>query len=86
MSKLDTPALLEPLIQEAEKKGLWLETTYQAISFSPKELRENLANGRFLWGPVNWRLINPESLMRDEPAEFAKIKKYNQSIAKRMNK
>lgn len=59
---------LEPLFERAEKEGLWFHCGYQDLWFSPKELRENQANGRFVWGLPNWELRNPlekiESLER----------------------
>lgn len=50
---------LEPLLQEAERKGLWLVSHYQQIWFSPQQLRTHLANGKYLWGPPNWELRYP---------------------------
>lgn len=41
----DIIKLMEPMIKEAEEKGLWLESTYQNIPFSPKELRAKQAQG-----------------------------------------
>lgn len=59
---------LESLFAEAERKRLWFYCSYQELWFSPKELREEQANGSFVWGPVNWVLRDPmerlEELMK----------------------
>lgn len=54
--------MLEPLIQEAERTGMWLYHNGLATGelwFSPAELRAANKEGRFLWGPVNWKLLPP---------------------------
>lgn len=80
-----TPAeAMEPLIKEAERKGLWLRSHYQHISFSPKELRAEMATGNFRWGPINWELIDPATLMRDPDAEFKAAKQHNDILEKRI--
>lgn len=50
---------LEPLFEKAERDGLWFFCHYQAMWFSPRELRKEHANGRLAWGPVNWVLRDP---------------------------
>jgi hypothetical protein len=50
---------LRPLIEQAELGGKWLHCNYQDIWFSPKELREQNANGHFIWGAVNWEIRDP---------------------------
>jgi len=59
---------IEALIQEAERKGLWLHCYYQDIWRSPQQLREANAKGQFLWGPVNWSLRDPKERL-DEARE-----------------
>lgn len=51
---------LEPLFTQAEKEQLWFRSRYQGIWLTPNELRENQAEGKFIWGPSNWELRNPE--------------------------
>ena len=51
---------MEQLIRKAEKEGLWLHCNYQDLWFHPQELRDLQANGRFRWGPENFRLRNPK--------------------------
>ena len=57
MKEFETrPATLEKFIDMAEAEGLVLHCHYQDLWFTPDELREENANGRFQWGPVNWEL------------------------------
>ena len=51
---------LKPLFETAKKEGLWFNCHYQDLWFSPKELEELQADGRFLWGAVNWKLRDPK--------------------------
>lgn len=50
---------MKPLIQEARDKNKWLRSAYDGSVFSPDEMDRHHAEGRYLWGPVNWRLIDP---------------------------
>lgn len=88
MENITAKILLEPLLQRAEKEGKWLRCTYQGIEFSPKELREENANGHFCWGPVNWFLFDPKEKLRDPEEEAEKVRqrtiKNNEDIKKRM--
>jgi len=70
---------MEALIRQAESEGKWLWCSYQDLWFSPQELRKAQAEGRFQWGPVNWKLRFPaekleaiaskeEALMRERKA------------------
>lgn len=84
--------LLEPLFEEAEKSGLWFYAKYQSIWLHPKELRAEHAKGKFVWGPVNWILRNPEEyidFLRVEAHQHdqeAAIKRLRASeVAKQMN-
>lgn len=53
-------AALEPLIHEAEEKGLWLVALYDnGIWFNPAELRLANEEGKFVWGPDNFELRDP---------------------------
>lgn len=54
---------VEKLIREAEEKGLWLFCGYQDLWFSPAELRKAQSDGRFRWGPDNWRLRDPREMV-----------------------
>jgi hypothetical protein len=64
-SKENIATMLAPLIGEARRRKLWLYCSYQGLWFSPDELAKENANGKFLWGPVNWQLRDPaEGLAR----------------------
>ncbi|TPG68639.1 hypothetical protein EEL31_08970 [Brevibacillus laterosporus] len=52
-------ASLQPLFDQAEKKGLWFYSSYHDIWLSPSKLRQEQENGNFLWGAVNWQLRDP---------------------------
>lgn len=54
-------ASLEPMILEAEQKGLMIQCTgmHNEVRMTSEKFRECLSNGRFIWGPVNWRLEEP---------------------------
>ncbi len=59
----DIKKSLAPLFKEADEKGLWFYCSYQDLWFSPDDLRSEQANGRFVWGAVNWRLRRPSERM-----------------------
>lgn len=44
------------MFERAEREGLWFYCAYQDLWFSPERLRQEQADGRFRWGPVNWSL------------------------------
>ena len=77
---------LEELILKAEREGLWLESTYQRIAFSPYELRQANSDGRFRWGPCNWDLIDPRKLLINEETELQRIRAHNNEIRKRISR
>jgi len=49
-----------PLLSEARRTGSLLVSKYQQIEFTPDRLEQCWAEGRFVWGPVNWYLKKPE--------------------------
>ena len=54
---------LKPLFEKAEKEGLWFKCNSMLagdIFFSPSELKEQQAIGKFLWDAMNWNLVFPE--------------------------
>ena len=59
MSKQEILNNLEPLFKKAKEDGLWFYTRYYDLWFSPKELRENHKNEKFIWDAVNWELRDP---------------------------
>mgnify|MGYP001569389035 CR=1 FL=1 len=61
---------MESLLVEAEHKNLWLHCAYQDLWFSPEQLRRHQAEGRFRWGPVNWRLRQPHERLQQAEARL----------------
>ena len=55
---------LAEMYTEAKATGKWFHLAYQNLWFSPDELKANMAEGRFRYGPVNWRLADPEEHRR----------------------
>lgn len=56
---------LEPLFTEAERTGKWFYLKYQAMWFTPTELRVAHNNNKFVWGAVNWELRDPLERIRE---------------------
>jgi hypothetical protein len=75
--------MLEPLFEKAEKEGLWFESNYQRFNLTPSELRERHAKGELIWGPVNWTLIDPKTLLDDPEQARLKAIKHNERLYKR---
>lgn len=50
---------MKPLFEEARREGKWFWCRYQDLWFSPDQLAAEHANGRFIWGAVNWQLRDP---------------------------
>lgn len=82
--KEDILKSLEPLFQQAIKEKKWFLSTYQAMIFSPKELRDKHAAGELIWGPSNWRLIDPPE-QRDPQEAFDRIVSENDKLRIRIH-
>ena len=52
--------MLRPLIESARGRGMWLWCSYQDLWFSPDELEAKNNQGKFLWGPINWVIRDPQ--------------------------
>lgn len=51
---------LKPMFDEAKEKNLWFYTEFDGgLWFSPVELKELQREGRFVWGPANFKLRDP---------------------------
>ena len=76
---------LKQLIDQARHEGKWLHCTYQDLWFRPDELAAENANGRFLWGPVNWTLRDPSEhiakLQRDIKAKEDELARFRTRAA-----
>lgn len=56
---------LKPLFEQARKEGKWFWCHYQDLWFTPDELEKHHADGKFIWGAVNWELRDPEELINE---------------------
>ena len=65
---------MQPLLRQARDEGKWLYTNYQCLWFSPDELEAEHGEGRFLWGPENWALRNPEQRITEFEHEIERAK------------
>ena len=54
---------LQPLFTKARAEGLWFVSSYQECWFAPDELEAKHKEDLFLWGPLNWRLEDPEKMI-----------------------
>lgn len=75
---------LKLLFEKAENENLWFYSTYQHLWFSPKELKEQQAKGRYIWDAINWTLRSPlEKLQELENKKDATTKEI-ESFQKRI--
>lgn len=56
---------LEPLYAKAVSERLIFWCRYQDLHFTPRELREAQAAGRYVWGAGNWELVEPGARIRE---------------------
>ncbi len=55
----EVPKDLELLIRKAEENSMFLYCIHDDIWFSPEELKEQNAVGKYCWNKYNWKLISP---------------------------
>lgn len=77
-------ATMAPLFKDAEERGLWFYTSYQALWFSPSELKAEHAKGSFRWGPDNWKLRDPMEMVKAIDAQRRQLNKDKKEILKRI--
>jgi hypothetical protein len=54
-------------IRDAERQGKWIQSNYdRGIIFTPQQLRDNIDRGQFVWGLVNWDLIDPLTHLNEQ--------------------
>lgn len=75
---------LEPMFKQADAEGLWFRSSYQDIWLSPDELRRYQADGKFVWGPINWELRNPIQLTMGIAAQIHELQQRLESIQRRI--
>ena len=76
MSATKTELTMEDLFEQAEREGLWFFTSHQQIWFSPRELKEQRAQGRFRWGVSNWQLRDPSEYLLQAQRELEAAQKH----------
>ncbi len=58
---------LYDFIRDAERQGKWIQSNYdRGIIFTPQQLRDNIDRGQFVWGLVNWDLIDPLTHLNEQ--------------------
>ena len=77
--------MMNLMIDSAEKQGLWMFCQYQALWFSPQELRKAQSEGRFRWGPVNWEVRDPQERMAELERGITSAIKDRDDFAKRLS-
>jgi hypothetical protein len=76
---------LKPLFKKARKEKLLFQSNYDRdIIFTPDELKKAQAEGRFVWGPVNWELIEPERIKQWLKIKVDEAQKDYQSFLERL--
>jgi len=77
---------MNELFAEARAKGLWFFTGYQHLWFSPDELATEQANGRFRWGPENWKLRDPAEHLAELDRKMVEAQRQRDEFFIRMEK
>lgn len=54
---------LQSLIDQARREGKFLRCTYGALLFTPDELEAQNQKGSYVWGAVNWFLVDPLEIL-----------------------
>ena len=79
---------LAPLFAEAKEKGLWFQGKvfgHDEILFSPKELREYHDKGKYIWGAVNWELVDPTMIGANMIGKIGEANQEYQEFLKRVH-
>lgn len=77
---------LEPMFKRAREYYLWFKSTYDpSLVFTPDELEQVQAEGRFQWGAANWALIDPLIIIKNIELEIINKKRELKAIRKRIH-
>lgn len=74
------------LFERAKERELWFNCRYQNLWFSPEDLEEKQANGKFRWGAVNWELRDPQERIEQLRREMGRVQNELDNFTKRLNK
>lgn len=72
------------MFQDARQSGMWFFCAYHGMWFSPGELEKHQAEGRFRWGPVNWKLRDPAGRLQELREEVTAAQRALSEFEKRM--
>lgn len=75
---------LQEMFRKARERKLWFHSLYQDVWFSPDELDQMHEQGRFLWGPVNWKLRSPSEKLDELEREAERLLQRIKDFQKRM--
>jgi hypothetical protein len=75
---------LEPLFCDARSKGLIFRSKYQGLLFTPDELEEEHRAGKFIWGPANWDLVDPQDIIDSKVDNIVKAAEELKTFKKRL--
>lgn len=78
--------MLDELIAQARREGKWLWCHYQDLWFSPDQLASENAAGRFMWGPVNWRLRDPNERLHEADLRIEAAERDRRRIAREIGR
>jgi hypothetical protein len=73
-------------MERAKAENLWFFCHYQQLWFSPAELEEAWADGRFRWGTCNWTLRQPSERLTEMEREAEEAERARQRFVQRMGK
>lgn len=75
---------LQHLYDDAKASGRWFWCRYQDMWFTPDELKQANAEGRFRWGPVNWRLRDPNERLEEIDKEIQCLQEQRELFKQRI--
>ena len=74
---------LQPMFDRARKERLWFHCPYQDLWLTPDELIEYFDENRFVWGPDNWELRDPQELIEQKEKLIAATRESIRDIQRR---
>jgi hypothetical protein len=80
MTTAETVLTMEDLFERAKRDGLWFYTAIHQLWFSPRELKELRALGRFTWGAAYWELRDPQEYLLEAQREFDRAKEHFEGV------
>jgi hypothetical protein len=75
---------LVAMLERAKREKLWFFCSYQELWFSPAELENAWAEGRFRWGAVNWKLRQPAKHLAELAEDVQQAERQQQEFAQKL--